>query len=275
MDKETLTAIHEMAQDRDITLLAAGFAYYAFVSLIPLVILGLVIGSIVGGADLAERLIETAGDAMPAAGDELLTDVLTTESGRAEATVLALVVGVWGGLKVFRALGQAFDIVYGTTEEDSIVDHILDGVVMILAVALALTLMVALGIIIRVQGGQVPFARLLSTVVLLVGLFFAFLPMYHRLPPIQVTVREVIPGVAFAAVGWLVLQGGFQLYAANAAHYEAYGTVGGVLVFVTWLYFAGILILFGAVINVVLSSPDTVSGEPDIPDVDDSVGLNA
>jgi len=48
--------------------------------------------------------------------------------------------------------------------------------------------------------------------------------------------------VVFAAVGWTVLQIGFQLYASNAGQYEAYGAVGAVLLFVTWLYFAGIII---------------------------------
>ncbi|MFC4988332.1 YihY/virulence factor BrkB family protein [Saliphagus infecundisoli] len=249
--RETLTSIYATAQDRDITFLAAGFAYYAFVSLIPLVILAIVAGSIVGGEDLAERLVTSAGDLMPAAGDELLTDVLTTESGRAEATVVALAVAAWGAIKVFRGLSTAFDTVYASAADDSIVEQVVDGLIAVLAVAAALALMIALGVAIGFV--RIPFAGLLSWAVLLVGLFFAFLPIYYRLPPVPVTVREALPGAALAAVGWVVLQVGFQIYAANAGQYEAYGAVGAVLVLVTWLYFAGILITLGAVVNVVLS----------------------
>jgi len=43
---ETLTTIYRTASDRDLTFLAAGFAYYAFVSLIPLILLALVVGSL-------------------------------------------------------------------------------------------------------------------------------------------------------------------------------------------------------------------------------------
>lgn len=262
LDKETLTTIYETVQDRNVTFLAAGFTYYAFVSLIPLVVLALVVGSIFGGEALAERLVNAASDVMPAAGDELVADILTTESGRSEATVVALGVAVWGGLKVFRGLSLAFDSVYATDETDSMSDQIIDGVVVILAISLALVLMVVMGIVLRFLAGTVPFAGLLSWVILLIGLFLAFLPLYYRLPPISITIHEALPGAVFAAVGWVVLQGGFQLYAANAGRYEAYGALGGVLVFVTWLYFAGILILVGAVVNVVLSPPE--SEEPEI-----------
>jgi len=68
---ETLTTIYRTASDRDLTFLAAGFAYYAFVSLIPLILLALVVGSLVGGEQAAQRLITVAGDFLPASGGEL------------------------------------------------------------------------------------------------------------------------------------------------------------------------------------------------------------
>ncbi|MFC4542207.1 YihY/virulence factor BrkB family protein [Halosolutus amylolyticus] len=266
---ETLTAIYRTASDRDITFLAAGFAYYAFVSLIPMVLLALVVGSLLGGEATAERLVVVAGDFLPPAGQELVTDALTTESGRTEATVVALLVSSWGALKVFRGLSLAFDKVYDEVAEDSLVDEIRDGLAVIVAGAGALVLMVVLGTIIGFAADTIPFAGALSWLTLLVGLVLVFLPIYYVLPPIPVAVSEILPGAFFAAVGWTILQAGFQLYAANAGQYAAYGAVGVVLLFVTWLYFAGILILLGAVINVVLSRPalaeertaDSVAGD--------------
>ncbi len=252
---ETLTAIYETATDRDISFLAAGFAYYAFVSLIPMVLLALVVGSLLGGEQAAERLVLIAGDFLPAAGEELVTDALTTEAGRAQATAVALLVAVWGALKVFRGLSLAFDKVYDEVAEDTLVDEIRDGLTVILAGAGALALMIVIGTVLGIAADAVPFAGLLSWVTLLLGLVLVFLPIYYVLPPISVTIDEILPGVVFAAVGWTVLQAGFQIYAANAGRYAAYGAVGAVLLFVTWLYFAGILILVGAVINVVLARP--------------------
>ncbi len=251
----TLSSVYRTATDRDITFLAAGFAYYAFVSLIPLVLLALVVGSIVGGEEGAQRLILLAGDFLPEAGEDLVVAALTTEAGRAEATVVALAVATWGALKVFRGLSLAFDKVYDEVAEDSLVDEIRDGLTVVLAGAGALALMIVVGAVLGLVAGTIPFAGALGWLVLLFGLVLVFLPIYYVLPPISVTAREILPGVAFAAVGWVILQAGFQLYAANAAQYEAYGAVGAVLLFVTWLYFAGIIILIGAVLNVVLSRP--------------------
>ncbi|NUB92440.1 YihY/virulence factor BrkB family protein [Haloterrigena sp. SYSU A121-1] len=256
--RETLTAVYRTASDRDVSFLAAAFAYYAFVSLIPLVLLALVVGSLLGGEDAAQRLITVAGDFLPAAGEELVTDALTTESGRAQATVVALAVSAWGALKVFRGLSLAFDKVYGEVVDESLVDQLRDGLVVIVAGAGAMGLMIVIGWIVGFAAAVLPFAGVLSWLTLLIGLVLVFLPIYYVLPPIPVEFVDVLPGAAFAAVGWTILQAGFQLYAANAGQYQAYGAVGAVLLFVTWLYFAGMLILFGAVLNVVLSEPPLV-----------------
>ncbi|WP_247729319.1 YihY/virulence factor BrkB family protein [Halovivax limisalsi] len=250
---QTGLAVYRIASDREITLLAAAFAYYAFVSIIPLVLLALVVGSIVGGEELAARLVQQAGDAMPEAGELLLTDALAAEAGRAQATVVAVLVGAWGGLKVFRGLSIAFDRIYGSDVEKSFARHLVDGLATLVTVAGGLALMVAIGYFIGVTAASVPFGRVVGWIGLLAGLVLVFLPIYYVMPPVDISVRSAVPGAVFAAVGWTLLQFGFQLYAANAAQYEAYGAVGGVLLLVTWLYLAGIVILFGAVINVVVT----------------------
>ncbi len=259
-----LLSIYQTAQDREITFLAAGFAYYAFVSLIPMVLLALVVGSLFGGEDAAERLVLVTGDFLPPAGEDLVAEALTTESGRSQATVVALAVAAWGALKVFRGLSRAFDMVYDEVAEDTFLDEVRDGFTVILAGTGAIVLMIVIGAMLGIAADVIPLAGLASWITLLAGLFLVFLPIYYVLPPISVTVREILPGTVVAAVGWTILQVGFQLYAANAAQYAAYGAVGAVILFVTWLYFAGILILLGAVVNVVLSSP-TLAEEGEVP----------
>ncbi len=251
MVAETGLAVYRIATEREVTLLAAAFAYYAFVSIIPMVLLALVVSSLVGGEDVAARLVMVAGDAMPEAGEELLAEALTTEAGRAQATVVAVAVAAWGALKVFRGLSVAFDRIYGTAVEKSFVGHLLDGLVTLVAVAGGLVLMVAIGFFLGVTAQHVPLGRFLGWAGLLLGLVLVFLPIYYVMPPVDVSVGAVVPGAVFAAVGWTTLQLGFQLYAGNAGQYEAYGAVGGILLLVTWLYLAGIVILFGAVLNVV------------------------
>lgn len=254
--RDTLASVYRTAADREITFLAAAFAYYAFVSLVPLVLLAFVVGSLLGGEHVAQRMILFAGDLLPPAGGELLTQALTTEAGRAEATVAALLVSGWGALRVVRGLSLAFDRVYDAPAEGSFLGHVRDGVVVIAGVAAAIGLMFAIGIGLRVVAGTLPVVGLLGWVVLLVGLTAVFLPIYYVLPPVDVAFAEIVPGAAFAAIGWTALQAGFQLYAANAVRYQAYGVVGAVILFVTWLYFAGVIIMLGGVLNVVRARPE-------------------
>ncbi|AFH21847.1 hypothetical protein OSG_eHP10_00185, partial [environmental Halophage eHP-10] len=91
--------------------------------------------------------------------------------------------------------------------------------------------------------------------VLALPLFLAavFLPMYYLLPQPSIGVREALPGAAFAAVCWTLLQARFQVYAAGAAQYQVYGVIGGILLLVTWLYLAAVVVVFGGVVNVVLA----------------------
>jgi len=98
-----------------------------------------------------------------------------------------------------------------------------------------------------------PHAWLLEPLPLIVPLAIAFLPVFYVFPDANVTVREVLSGVVLTALGWAALQGGFQLYASQAAQYQVYGVLGAVLLVLTWLYVAALVLLVGAALNVVLA----------------------
>ncbi len=54
----------------------------------------------------------------------------------------------------------------------------------------------------------------------------------------------------FATLGWLVVTYAFSFYINNFANYSAtYGSIGGVIILMLWLYFTGIILIFGGVLN--------------------------
>jgi membrane protein len=60
----------------------------------------------------------------------------------------------------------------------------------------------------------------------------------------------VTPGAAFALIAWLLMSEGLRLYVAYMGNYNAtYGSIGGVILLMLWLYFSGIVLLVGAEIN--------------------------
>jgi membrane protein len=214
----------------------------------------LAIGSFFGGQAFADRLVGLVGAQLSSQGQTVVEQALTSSTGRAGASVVGIGGLLWGGLKVFRAVDVAFDQVYEVGEESSLLRQVVDGIAVLALVGLAVVIMTGLGAVIRqAELLGFPGIDLLSWIGLLVGLFAVFLPLFYVMPPVAVSLREVAPGTLFTAVGWVILQAGFQLYAANAAEYQAYGLLGAVLLFLTWLYFAGVLVLLGATINAVLA----------------------
>lgn len=241
----------EVAKEEEITFLAASVAYYAFVSLIPAVVLALVVATTFGGEELAQVVFESTRRFLTPSGQEVLISALTANEGRGGATLVGVVLLLWGALKVFRALDVTFSKVYGTESENSFFDQIVDSLVVLGSIGLTLLFMFVLaGVLVTLQLGLLfELASVLLLPALLTG---AFLPVYYRFPNLSISVREALPGAMFAAIGWTVLQAGFQLYATTAGA-TAYGIVGGVILLVTWLYIAGVVLLLGAIINVVLA----------------------
>ena len=251
---ETVRSVLDRAREEKITLIAASIAYYAFFSIIPLLLLVLAIGSLLGGQAFADRIIGLVGQQLSPQGQTVIEQALTSPAGRGGASIIGVVGLLWGALKVFRGTDIAFDQVYHEGGETSIVRQVVDGVVLLGAIGLAVIIMIGVGVVIRrAPMIDVPGINVVGWVGMLVGLVVVFLPIFYVLPPVEVSVREVLPGTVFAVFGWLLLQAGFQIYATQAGQYQAYGLLGAVLLFLTWLYFASVLVLIGATINAVLA----------------------
>lgn len=248
----TVQDIVVLASDRNITYLAAAIAYYAFVSMLPLILLVVAVASFVGGETLAARVTAVFSTQLSSAGQESVTNALTNTAGRGTASLVGFLTLSWSGLRLFRGLTQAFDELYVDDVETSILGQVTDAVTVVVGTGVAVSLVVATGVVLSVLAVPIPFLAVVSTVALVAVLVLTFLPIYYVLPPLEITVREALPGALVAAVGWVGLQVGFRVYAASASQYAAYGIIGGVLLFVTWLYFASTIVLVGAAVNAVL-----------------------
>ena len=244
-------------RDDRITFIAASLAYYAFVSLVPLMLLAVVAASVFGGEELALALANSAAEALGPQAGTLVQETLVNTTGQAGAGVVGTAVLLWSGLKLFRGMDVAFSTVYGSPLPDSIVEQVRDGVVTLGAVGVGILVTVAVGVALAILDPDlvlfgVDFAGVLGTLLLVGGLAAAFLPLYYFLPG-EIEVREAVPGALFAAVGWTVLETGFRIYAASAGNYDGYGVLGAVLLLVTFLYFGGLILLVGVVLNAVLA----------------------
>lgn len=66
----------------------------------------------------------------------------------------------------------------------------------------------------------------------------------------RLKIISVFPGAIFATLGWLILTYGFSFYINNFGNYSAtYGSIGGVIILMLWLYFTGMILIFGGLLN--------------------------
>jgi len=249
---DTVRRVVDTVTNRQATFLAAAIAYYAFVSLIPALLLLVAVGTAAFGEAAAAELVAVAGDLLTPAGADAVTAAVASGDGRTGASVVGLAALAWSTLKVFRGLDTAFAAVYGTENAPGFLGQIADAASVAFAVGVGIGVTVGVAALVAVVDAPpaVAAASVLALPGVLVGVL---LPMYYVLPQPAISVREALPGAAFAAVGWTLLQAGFRLYAAGAAQYQVYGVIGGVLLLVTWLYLAAVVIVVGGIINAVLA----------------------
>lgn len=248
-----------IAREDNLVFMAASVAFYAIASIVPLLTIALAVLSAFGATDL---LIEALRSTLSPSGQEVLERVLSNTRGRAAAGVVGFLLALWSGMKVFRGLSIAFNEVYDVSSTRSVVDHLWKSLLVLGLLLGALVLLSTVSVALTYVRFGVPYPTLLGNLLALAVLALAFLPVYYVLPPVSVSVRHALPGTVVAAVGWVVLQVVFFYYSGSAGSYAAYGFLGAVLLFVTFLYFGAIVLLAGAVLNVVLEAGPTVTRTP-------------
>ena len=87
-------------------------------------------------------------------------------------------------------------------------------------------------------------------VIILGCLIVALAALYYFAPDVQQQWRWITPGSVCAVIGWILASLGFAYYVNNFGSYNAtYGSIGAVIVLLTWMYATGFFILVGGELN--------------------------
>ena len=86
------------------------------------------------------------------------------------------------------------------------------------------------------------------------AVFLVFIILYRFIPSRRMRLTEVVPGSVFATLGWLLTSLGFAYYVDNFSNYSRfYGSIGGVVILLIWLYYSAVIILLGGELNAALA----------------------
>lgn len=93
--------------------------------------------------------------------------------------------------------------------------------------------------------------KLLSYIVIFVIMTFSFSLLYKFAPNIQLRFKDIFYGAIFSSLGWIIASLFFRFYINHFSRYGLiFGSLGGIFVFLLWLYLTTMIILIGNEINV-------------------------
>ena len=252
--------VKEIGEDR-IPSLAAETAYYFFFSLFPLLLfLTPLLGLVGNGQQLMESMLGRLSTTMPADTLSLLRRVLgeiITSSGNAGIMSVGVLLAAWSGSNIFGALMGSLNIAYDVSETRSWWKRQLlrIGVLLIAGgTMIAATLIFLNGEgIARWVGSLIGLGdaaiaawtvlQLLLAVALLVALGAI---VFKLLPNVQQRWSHVFVASAVTTLLWIVATVLFRFYVQNFGSYnKTYGTIGGVIILLSWMYYSMFVLLVG------------------------------
>jgi len=265
----------------NIGIVAAGVAFYAFLALVPLLGACVLIYGLVADPATVEQHVGSLAQALPQSAAELigeqLHNVVQDSAGKKGLGLLiALAVALFGARNGAGSVVTAMNIAYDEEETRGFVKLNLLALVITLGAILgaivavgATTVLAAVGQLVPdLSGAGVVLSRIASFVLILL-LGMAAAAAFYRYGPDRDEPRWewITAGSLFAALAWVILTALFGYYASNFGNYNAtYGSLGAVVVLLTWFYLSAYVLLLGAEINAELerqTRADTTVGEPE------------
>ena len=265
----------------NISLLAAGVAFYSFLAFVPmLAAIVLIYGIVAAPADVAGRL-ETLTRVLPTDAAKIVADQMKsmTETPVTRTTVglvIAILLAIYGAMRGATSVIGALNVTYDERETRNFLRttglsfaFTLGAVLVAIIAMLAISAMSLIGTVIHLPA----FAAPLVTGGLWIGTALvasALVAVVYRYGPDRQDARWtwLTPGAVFASVVALLATFLFGLYVSHFAGYNAtYGALGAVVSFLMWLYVTAFVVLLGAELNAEIerqTAQDTTTG-PDTP----------
>jgi membrane protein len=264
--KTLRNTVTEFKQD-ELTDSAAALTYYGILSLFPaLIALVSIAGLVFNRATITGFLTTVIGQLGPSSAVDTFKGPITQVTSSPGAAGIMLIVGIgaalWSASGYVGGFMRASNHIYEVREGRpfykarplQILVTLIELVLLALVViALVLTgpLANAVGKGLGIGGTAVTVWQIAKWPVLLVAVMVMLAILYYSAPNARVKgFKWVSAGSVLAVVVWVIASAGFAFYVGNFGSYnKTYGSLGGVIVFLVWMWISNVAILLGAELN--------------------------
>lgn len=249
----------------EVTAVGGQLTYFLILSIFPFLIFFLNILSYTPIAQ--DEILDNLLIVLPGETQVLLKGIVKEIVGSSSDTLLSIgiLLTLWTGSLGITAIIRAVNKAYGVERKRPY--WRLKGLAMIFTLALALLLIIVLAMLVfgEIIGGRI-FAIFGAThifyhiwdlfryIIPLLSMIIIFASLYKVSPTpgngLHIRFRDTLPGALFAALGWIVSSMVFSFYVNNFGNYsKTYGSLGGIIILLLWLYLSSIMIILGGEIN--------------------------
>lgn len=264
--KVTARDLVRMIRKDDVFSGAAALGFYLTLAIFPAAILTMSIVPYLPIERVDQAIMDLLDQALPSEAAQLITQVVDESLSKRSSGLFSfsLFTTIWavstGMAAVMRQLNRAYDVDEGRSFVRTRVTAFTLSLVFVILVIGAFSLIVLGGVVENWLGSRFGFTSKLMVffagfrwVVIAAALIVGFVMVHRYAPHTRHSLAFVAPGSLFGAGMIIVASLGFSLYVRNFANYDTlYGSIGAVIILMFWLYIAGLLILIGAEINVLI-----------------------
>lgn len=252
----------QMSRD-NLSLVAAGVAFYALLAIFPaLAALVSIYAYFASPTDIGAHLSQVIELLPESTGELILSQIASIAQSSSTSLSLSaigtLILTIWSSSKGSQALITACNISYQEYEKRSFFKaqlvRFLFSIGAILVAIFALLIIGILPVVLNLVGLKENIDLLITFIswpLLAFTFNFALVLLYryapHRKPAKW---RWITLGSVIATILWIVASIGFSFYVSKFASYnETYGSLGGVVIMLMWLYISAYIVILGATIN--------------------------
>lgn len=248
--------VQEMGHD-DATHMAAGVAYYAILSLFPLVLGLIFIFSLILESETVEReMLLFFQTYLPGTEDILMDNVGSVKGVRSVLGVVGIIGLFWSASALFGAISRAVDRAWDVHEDRPFYIAKVRHLAMAMTVGILFLLSLGATSSIQFAGGldldrfhflEETLAGLLARLLPFIFTLAIFLMIYKHVPNTTTQWRYIWPGALLAALCFEVGKTAFLFYLDNFANYaRVYGSLGAVISLLVWTYISSFILILGA-----------------------------
>ena len=248
--------------DIDAPRLGAALAFYAILSIAPLLVISIGIAGLVFGEKAAQgQVMWQAQSLVGPEGGRLIQDLLQN-AGRASSGKLAAGIGLFllllGASSVFSELRDSLNSIWGVQSKGGVIKKMIQqrfyafamvlgtGFLLVLSLLASTLTAAANKIVIGISPLPAPALHVLATAISFVVITFLFALLYKVVPDVQIEWVDVWIGAAVTSLLFSLGEFAIGFYLGKAGISSVYGAAGSLVATLVWIYYSAQIFFFGA-----------------------------